>query len=218
MLLVLSILVLFDFQQIAIGQYNSIKNNIKPKHKVVALTFDDGPDPRFTPIILDILKQHHCKATFFMVGQNVFQHQDIVLKALVEGHEIENHTMTHPNLDKLPQNEVLWEINNCSKQIAKITGLEPIYFRPPIGQSNHTVHKAAIDLNLQEVRWTICIENRSAPTPELMAQRVLQRIKPGSIILLHDGRLDRTQTIKALPILLQGLKERGYQTVTLSQL
>ncbi|AEF93214.1 polysaccharide deacetylase [Desulfotomaculum nigrificans CO-1-SRB] len=210
-------LVLLDFRNIAMSNRN-ILYRVNTSQKIVALTFDDGPDPRFTPDILDILQQYHCKATFFVVGQNLELHQNLVKRALAEGHEVGNHTMSHTNLHAIPQQAVFAEINNCSQSIAALTGVAPKFFRPPVGITNPSIEKTASNLGMVEVHWTVAIENQSAPTPEAMARRVLERVRPGSIILLHDGRLDRSKTVQSLPLLLQGLDEKGYQAVTLTQL
>jgi len=203
--------------KVAIGKSKSIYR-IKTNKKVVALTFDDGPDPRFTLPILDTLKEYQTPATIFMVGNNVKTYPDIVKRVLQEGHEIRNHTMTHPELPDLTQEQANAEIESCSQVIAKTTGKQPIYFRPPKGLSNDYVGKDAASLGMRQIFWSVTIENSSAPTPQAMAERVLNKVEPGNIILLHDGRLDRTKTVKALPLLLKGLKERGYQVISLSEM
>jgi len=212
-------LLLFDVKNIGLANGHShAVYGIDTKQKVVALTFDDGPDPRFTPEVLDILKQYHSKVTFFVVGKNARSYPDLIRQINREGHEIGNHTMTHPEVDTLTQDEILAEIQDCSKIITGLTGRPPIYFRPPKGITNHFTEKDAANLDMRQILWSVCIENMSAPTPEAMASRVLKKVKPGSIILLHDGRLDRSKTVKALPLLLEGLKKQGYKVVTVNRL
>ncbi|GAB6158849.1 hypothetical protein JCM39194_20490 [Desulfotomaculum varum] len=186
--------------------------------KIVALTFDDGPDPRYTVPMLDTLKRYHTPATFFMVGNNVKAHPDIAKRIVAEGHEVGNHTMTHPNLTDLSPDEAYIELATAQQTIIGVTGIAPVFFRSPKGLTTGYVEQAAASLGMQEILWSVTIENRSATTPQEMAQRVLNKVKPGYIILLHDGRLDRSKTVEALPLLLKGLQEKGYRVVTLSQL
>jgi peptidoglycan/xylan/chitin deacetylase (PgdA/CDA1 family) len=188
------------------------------RQKVVALTFDDGPDPRFTPQVLRILKENKITATFFVIGEEAQLHPDLVKQEAAEGHEIENHTFTHPDLrqrtDLTTSEEILW----CQSTIADLTGRSPIYFRPPRKLYNDETIQMTELYGYRLVLWTVCMENRSAPTPQAMSSRVLRYCRPGSIILAHDGRLDRTPTVKALPLLIKELKKKGYRFVTLHEL
>lgn len=187
-------------------------------NKLVALTFDDGPEPRFTVPILDILKEYHAPATFFMVGNQVIKHPDIAKRIIQEGHEVGNHTMNHLVMTELVPNEVFAEIKNGKDAIKEVTNTVPHYYRSPKGLTNAYVEKAVSSLDMKEILWTVTIENHDAQTPEAMANRVLSKVQPGFIILLHDGRLDRTKTVKSLPLLLRGLQEKGYKVVSLSEL
>lgn len=186
--------------------------------KLIALTFDDGPDPRYTPDILDILKEYEIKATFFVVGESVLRYPDIVRRALWEGHEIENHTFTHPDLTRDNLVTIDEEMLKCEWAIEEVVGQRPQYFRPPRKLYNRQVLDAAQLNGYQIALWTIGLENRRAKTPAEAAWRVIRHARPGMIILAHDGRLDRSQTVKALPLLIQDLKDRGYQFVTLGEL
>ena len=186
--------------------------------KVVALTFDDGPDPRYTLPILDTLRQYQAPACFFVVGKNVEAHPEIAKRIILEGHEIANHTMTHPQMPDLSGRETDQEISGCQQVVEKTTGQLPVFYRSPKGLSTDYAKTSASSLGLQEVLWTLTIENRNAPTPEKMANRILEKVKPGYIILLHDGRLDRSKTVQALPLLLKGLQDRGFRVVSLSDL
>ncbi len=186
--------------------------------KIVALTFDDGPDPRYTVPILDTLKEFQAPATFFMVGNNVISYPEIAKRIVAEGHEVGDHTMTHPRLTDLTPEQAYVEIERGYQTIIDVTGTVPEYFRSPKGLSTGYVEEAVSSLGMKEILWTVTIENRAATTPEEMSNRVLNKIKPGYIILLHDGRLDRTKTVQALPLLLKGLREQGYKVVPLSEL
>ncbi|SHK23841.1 polysaccharide deacetylase family protein [Desulforamulus aeronauticus] len=186
--------------------------------KVVALTFDDGPDPRYTLPILDTLRQYHAHACFFVVGKNVEAYPNIAKKIISEGHEIGNHTMTHPQMPDLSARETHQEISGCQQIVEKTIGQLPMYYRSPKGLSTDYAKTSASTFGLQEILWTLTIENRNAPTPEKMANRVLEKVQPGYIILLHDGRLNRSKTVQALPLLLKGLQDRGFRVVSLSDL
>lgn len=186
--------------------------------KVAALTFDDGPDPRYTLEVLEILKKYQVTATFFVVGEDALLNPEIITAQFRAGHEVENHSFTHPDLmkntDLTTNEEILW----CQEVIAKLTDREPLYFRPPRGLYNRDIVKLAGVYGYRVVLWTVCLENRNAPTPEAMAQRVVKKCVPGSIILAHDGRTDRSKSVKALPILIESLQDKGYRLVTLHQL
>lgn len=186
--------------------------------KLVALTFDDGPDPRYTPQILKILDRYQVKATFFVVGENAKAYPDIVRKASLAGHEIDNHTYSHPELNRNTLSEVVAEIVGAQEVITGLTDQEPRYFRPPKKLYNHEVIKSAHANSLQVVLWSICVENKKCPTPEKMADRVLQLMRPGTIILAHDGRLPREKTVQALPKIIEGYQNQDYTFVTLSAL
>lgn len=178
--------------------------------KIVALTFDDGPDPRYTVPILDTLKEFQAPATFFMIGDNVIAHPEIAHRIIAKGHEVGGHTMTHPRLTDLTPDEAYIEIQRGYQTIIDVTGSTPKYFRSPKGLTTDYVVEAVSSLGMKEILWTVTIENRAAATPEEMSDRVLNKLKPGYIILLHDGRLDRSKTVQALPLLLRGLQEQGY--------
>lgn len=177
---------------------------------VVALTFDDGPDPRFTPAILDILRQEHVPATFFVVGRNALLYPDLVRQELADGHVVGNHTFDHLTLADAGPELIRSEIRMGQEAIQEAGGGTPTLFRPPDGLISAALPAVARELGYRVVLWSAAVENHTAPTPVLMVRRVLRLVRPGSIILLHDGRLDRTRTVEALPLLIEQLKARGY--------
>ena len=188
------------------------------KEKLVALTIDDGPDPRFTPQDLDILKRYHVPATFFVVGQSCEKYPDLIKRELAEGHEIENHTYTHPDLqnDNLLQTEE--EISKAQEVIERLTNKRPVYFRPPKRLfTNETVDIAEAN-GYQTILWSICVEHHACKTVDDMANRVIKAAKPGTIILTHDGRLDRSRSVEALPLIIEGYQKKGYRFVRLDEL
>lgn len=186
--------------------------------KAVALTFDDGPDPRFTPQVLEILTKYKVPATFFVVGAQVERYPDLVREQVALGHELANHTYSHPELTKVALPEVFAEIQKDQLTILRFTGTSPSFFRPPKKLYNQDIIKLAGNLGLPTVLWTVCIENHSVKTPEAMARRVIGQAKKGGIILGHDGRLDRQKTVDALPAIIEGYQKKGYRFVTLSEL
>lgn len=189
--------------------------------KMVTLTFDDGPDPRFTPKILQLLKQHHMTATFFVVGRNALQHPDLVHQIVQAGDVIANHTLTHPHLEQLSSSQVRAEIEGDDAALTSILGKEmpvPHYFRPPRGNVTPAITTQAAALHKELVLWNVTVEHQDATTPEKMAQRVRQllRDRDGGILLAHDGELDRSLTLQALPLILNDLDRDGYHVVPLA--
>jgi len=191
-----------------------------PLPKVVALTFDDGPHPVYTPKVLEILKRYGVKATFFLIGKQVERYPEIARQIVAEGHEVGNHTYSHPkNLPKENWDEVRQEIEKCSEAIEQATGVRPKFFRPPWGFLNYKVLTLAQLEGYTLVFWTVSADHKDAPTPQAMAKRVLKLVHPCAIILMHDGRIpSRWKDVKALPLIIEGLRKQGYKFVTLSEL
>lgn len=194
--------------------------SIPTQQKLVALTFDDGPDPRFTPQILDELEKKRVRATFFMVGQEMEKHPDIVKRAISQGNVIANHTYTHPHdIEADTRAQTIRELEKCEETIESFTGKRAHLFRPPRGLVDGSVFQIAEDEGYKTTLWTVCADHHDAPTPELMAKRVLDHIRPGAIILVHDGRLNsRWKDVKATPLIIDELTRRGYRFVTLPEL
>ncbi|MGQ9727613.1 MAG: polysaccharide deacetylase family protein, partial [Candidatus Fervidibacter sp.] len=192
----------------------------EPFQKLVALTFDDGPHPLFTPQVLDILKRYGIKATFFLIGKRVEKFPEIARRIVFEGHEVGNHTYSHPaNLPKENKEQVRQEIEKCTAVIEKVTGVRPKLFRPPRGFLNYKVLMLAQLEGYTPVFWTVSADHKEAKTPEAMAQRVLKLVQPCDVILMHDGRIpSRWKDVKALPLIVEGLQKRGYEFVTVSEL
>lgn len=188
------------------------------KEKLVALTIDDGPDPRFTPQVLAILKRYNIPATFFVVGQSCEKYPDIVRRELAEGNEIENHTYDHPDLRKSSTVKAEWEISKNESIIKGLTNRKPIYFRPPKGLSTNETIDIAEANGYQVVLWSVCVEHHKCKTVADMADRVIKAAKPGTIILTHDGRLDRSRSVEALPMIIAGYQQKGYRFVRLDEL
>ena len=191
----------------------------------VAITFDDGPDPQWTPKILDILKAAKVKAAFFLVGTNAEQYPKLVRRIVNEGHEIENHTYYHPNLALCGPEHIRLELNATQLLIETITGRSTTLFRPPYAAdtspsqlSELTPLQIAEDLNYMVVMESIDPQDWAKPGADTILQRVKQQRHDGSIILLHDAGGDRSQTVEALPRILDWLHVRGDTVVSLSTL
>jgi peptidoglycan/xylan/chitin deacetylase (PgdA/CDA1 family) len=194
--------------------YNKIfEGNIGRKQ--VALTFDDGPHPAFTPQILRILKQYHAKATFFVVGEQAERNPDLIRAEAAAGDSIGNHTYDHVSLVKIPDDYVGTEIKACGEVLKQILGRAPHLFRPPGGAYNPQVAQVADSLGYTMVLWTNDPGDYASPGEDVILQRTFSKINNGSIILLHDGI---QQTIDVLPTILQYLRDHGYQTVTVDEM
>jgi peptidoglycan/xylan/chitin deacetylase (PgdA/CDA1 family) len=167
----------------------------------VWLTFDDGPDPDDTPWILEQLRRRDLKAAFFLIGENALRHPDLVRAILADGHLLGNHTQTHPQFSfwRLMPRAVRREIADCSAALAKITGSAPALFRPPAGHKNLFVHPALEKLGLRLMGWTVRGFDGSRSDPQAVLRRLLSGITPGSVVLLHEGRIaaDGTRLIQS---------------------
>jgi cellulose synthase/poly-beta-1,6-N-acetylglucosamine synthase-like glycosyltransferase/peptidoglycan/xylan/chitin deacetylase (PgdA/CDA1 family)/spore germination protein YaaH len=191
----------------------------------VAITFDDGPDPEWTPQILDILKAANAKAAFFLVGVNAEHYPGLVRRIVNEGHEIGNHTYYHPNLALCWPEHIRLELNATQLLIETITGRATTLFRPPYAaDTSPSQLSELIPLQIaQDLSYLVVLENIdpqdwAKPGAEIILQRVKQQRRDGSIILLHDGGGNRSQTVEALPRILDWLHTRGDTVVPLSTL
>ena len=191
----------------------------------VAISFDDGPDPRWTPKILDILKGANVKAAFFLVGANAERYPKLVRRIVDDGHEIGNHTYYHPNLALCWPEHIRLELNATQLLLETITGRATTLFRPPYAAdtspaqlSELTPLQIAEDLNYLVVLESIDPQDWAKPGADIILRRVKQQRRDGSIILLHDAGGDRSQTVEALPRILEWLHIRGDTVVPLSTL
>lgn len=187
--------------------------------KVVALTFDDGPWPGSTKAIVAILQKNGVKATFFEIGRQVRQMPDISRYVANAGMEMANHSDTHPlNLGKLSASGVSKQITQAQNEIAKASGKRPKFFRPPGGNTTSAMYPVLSKLHLGWVQWDVDTDDWRRPSAEKIVSRVVKNVRPGSVVLMHDGGGDRSSTIKALPTIIQRLKAMGYTFVTVDQL
>ncbi len=187
----------------------------KTNDKVIAITFDDGPT-QYTDQVLEILEKNHAKASFFLIGQNAEKNPEKVKKIIEKGHIIGNHTQTHSNqIGFFNSKKILHEIEACNKVIFKICEKKLNLFRPPFGVTNPNIAKGIKNTDMQTIGWNIRSLDTKIKDEEELYQRINKRIKPGSIILLHDTS---QHTINVLERLLRRLHELNYITVTLEEL
>jgi peptidoglycan-N-acetylglucosamine deacetylase len=194
-------------------------NEIHTSQRVVAITFDDGPNPVYTPQILEIFSEARGKATFFMIGEQMKNHPEVVRQVAELGHEIGNHTFTHPKLSQLSLEDCIEEIDQTEKLIEEMTGRKPVIFRPPYldyNQDNVTMlqqkgYSMIGALNLEAHDW-------EQPGVEHILDKSRDVVKNGGILIFHDGFGDRSQTIEAVRMLVSELTSQDYHLVTVSEL
>ncbi|TWD75006.1 peptidoglycan/xylan/chitin deacetylase (PgdA/CDA1 family) [Kribbella amoyensis] len=184
-----------------------------PPAKPVYLTFDDGPEPKYTPQILAILRTFEAKATFFEVGRNVEKHPDLTKRIHADGHSVQNHTWTHADLRLLSWPKFEEQVSDTDRAIQAQTAVTPRCVRPPYGAVNKLVQTRATGLGKKLTLWDVDSRDWTRPGAAAITKRVLAGVKPGTVILFHDGGGDRTQTIAALPTILKTLRARGYSFV-----
>ncbi len=180
----------------------------------IALTVDDGPHPRWTPALLDLLHRHQVRATFFLIGDQVRKRPDLARQVQAAGHLIGNHSMSHPQpFAALSRQEVRAEIAHTQQEIEDAIGVTPRLFRAPGGNWSPAVLRSTAALGLTPVDWTVNPSDwRSPGVPRIV--RTLSRTRPGQIMLCHDGGGDRSQTLAALAEVLPRLTDRGLRFVT----
>jgi polysaccharide deacetylase family sporulation protein PdaB len=188
--------------------------------KVIALTFDDGPNPVYTPQILSLLKEYHAKATFFVVGAYVQKYPEIAQQVVRMGHEIANHTYSHPNMRKLSSEKIKAEIEQTKNAVFLTTGALPRLFRPPGGYYGEKVVRAAREGGNLVVMWSWHQDTRDWRNPGVrkIVEMVLANARNGDIVLFHDNGGNRSQTVMALKEILPELERRGYRLITVTEL
>lgn len=182
----------------------------------IAMTFDDGPSPLTTPKLLDILKARGIKATFFLIGQNAAAHPDIVRRIYAEGHEVANHSWSHPALSKCSSAKFQHELNATNEAIQDATGFRPTLIRPPYGATNANLDRIINDkYGMKVILWSVDPLDWKYRNSERVAHYILTHAKAGDIILSHDIH---ATTVNAMPTVLDGLLAKGFKFVTVSEL
>ncbi len=185
-------------------------------HKVVALTVDDGPHDKTTPQMLAVLREKKVRLTLFVLGSNVEKHPEILAQAVADGHEIASHGYSHRLLTKLSRAECEAEMDKAEKLITAAAP-KPVLFRPPGGSYNDLVLKVARNHGYTPIIWSIDPKDWQRPSVDKVVNNVLTNVKPGSIVLLHDGQYP-LPTPEAIGIIIDRLREAGYSIVTVSEL
>jgi peptidoglycan-N-acetylglucosamine deacetylase len=182
----------------------------------IAMTFDDGPSATLTPKLLDLLAARNIKATFFVIGENVAEHPEIVAREAREGHEIGNHSWSHPNFAKMPEERVRQQLWRTDTAIQNATGTRPTLMRPPYGsitaREKRWIHD---ELGYDIILWDVDPYDWKRPGPAVVRNRILKETQPGSIVLSHDIH---PGTIEAMPSTLDALAAKGFKFVTVSEL
>jgi peptidoglycan/xylan/chitin deacetylase (PgdA/CDA1 family) len=196
--------------------------SVPMEERCVAFTFDDGPNPAATPRLLQLLEDHGARATFFLLGRNVERFPDLAAEIAARGHEIGNHTHTHATLPLLPRRMMLGEMERATRAIERATGHRPSLFRPPLGWFNRSMLQALAAHGYRGVLGDVYPQDAHGPASDVIVERVLHRIRPGSIVILHDGivfrRTSREPSLNAVETLLGMLRARDYVLCTVSEL
>jgi peptidoglycan-N-acetylglucosamine deacetylase len=202
--------------------FGSVLSHLPRNGRNVALTFDDGPNPDATPLVLDALLEHDVKATFFILGAHAERWPDLVHRIVSEGHQIGNHGYFHNKLHFKRPSYVRRDISLGKDWIERAGGSTPRFFRAPHGFRSPWVTPIAGSLGERTVGWSLGVWDSDRPGVDAIVERTVRGTKPGSIILLHDGDGydmlgDRTQTAAAVPRIITGLRARGYTFTTLPE-
>jgi chitin deacetylase len=187
---------------------------LKPGVKAVALTFDDGPWPKYSREIIQVLQKYNAKATFFEVGKELSRRPDVARDIVTAGNVIGNHSWDHPDKPKDPAAQVTRTDNEIAKDLKVTTHL----FRPPYGILTNGMAAQAKKEKHAVILWSTSGVDWQKPSPIRIADDVLENVHPGGIILLHDGGGNRNRTVQALPLIIPRLQQKGYKFVTVPQL
>ncbi len=207
--------VVFRVSSLRVQTFGPTITHVDTERSEVALTFDDGPSRSFTPRVLRTLAFHDVEATFFMLGERVEKMPDIAQAVVLAGHEIGNHTWSHPSMPSLWKSQIRDEVCQTNEVIQSATGLRPTLFRPPFGRFAPSAVPLLGALGFDFILWSADGGDWDVDDPQLIADRIVRDAKPGSIILLHDSK---ALTVEALPLVIAGLRGRGFSIVPASEL
>lgn len=198
--------------------FGELVNHVDTKEKVVALTYDDGPNPPYTNQLIGILERNQIKATFFVVGNIIEKHPATVRLVLSKGHELGNHSYSHQKMTSENPSFIRSEIEKTDQLLRQLGVKEEIHFRAPYGRKFLVLPYLLAKMNKKNILWNVNPNDYKAPNSEVIENYVLEHVSPGSIILLHDGGGDRSHTVTATESLIKKLGERGYTFKTVSEL
>ncbi len=190
-------------------------NGMPTREKVVAFTFDDGPHPITTALLLDILKRDQAKATFFVVGEKAEEYPELVRRIAAAGHQVGCHTYSHLNLTELTPGQVEKELTFWERDVDRIIGPGPRFLRPPGGDYDRETLSILRRRGYVLALWSVNPGDWRSPPPKKIEHYVLGHIHPGAVVLMHDDGLN---TVKALPTILRELKRQGYRFVTMQEM
>lgn len=209
---------LCSFAVFRVSALDDVYRCVLTEDKKIALTFDDGPHYKYTDRILDILESYGVKATFFVIGANAERYPEKVKRIVSDGHEIGNHTYSHPHLKSISDEELQAEIKKASDVIGKITDKTPILFRPPEGFCGKNIANVAKKCGCSVILWSHDTRDWAHTPSGEISKKILDGVKGGDIILFHDFITPDTPTPDALQTVIPVLKERGYEFLTVSEL
>ena len=189
-----------------------------PDSMKIALTFDDGPHPYKTDVILDLLEKYGIRATFFVVGENVSYYPEPLKRAVSLGHEIGNHTYHHTPLSNACEKSTSEEIEKTEELVLRTAGYRTTLFRPPEGAYNECALAVAQNKNYRVILWTVDTRDWELPATDTIVANVTANVRGGSILLFHDYMSKKSHAIEALEILIPNLLAKGYEFVTVSEL
>lgn len=207
-----------EFEKLKKIERRHIVFNGPKQKKRVALTFDDGPDPRFTTQILNILRENNIKATFFLIGKNVQRFPHLVKQEVDEGHAIGSHSWEHKELPKLTPQQLHEDLKKTKEEIKKASGKDILFLRPPYGATKGIEEKLKKE-GYVIINWDVdTVDWKPGRTPQQIVDVIQKETQPGSIILFHDAGGNRSATVSVLPQVIQQLKSKGFEFVTVDQL
>ncbi len=195
------------------GCFAPVVRRFTTRHNEVWITLDDGPDPQLTPRTLEVLERHNARATFFVIGREALRHPGLLRQIADAGHAVANHTYSHPSRSFWcrPSWWIARDVDRCTRAIETELHEHATLFRPPVGMTSPAVEPVMGKRGLRIVGWSVRGVDAKSGTPQEIAQRVLRKVRPGAIILLHPER--RSESVEALELILAGLQERGYHCV-----
>lgn len=214
------LIIIFSSEEISSLVHNKdifFKNGSR-NEKMIALTFDDGPHPKETHEVLDVLDKYNVKGTFFVVGKHANWYSEPLKRAAKEGHEIGNHTFSHPDISCLSSDDIKREIKECEDTLIRLTGKKPTLFRPPYGSySKDKLAEIAKESGYKIILWTtIDAKDWKNPPSSQISDTIINKAQNGDIILLHDYGTENT--VKALDTIISEMIKKGYKFVTVSEL
>ena len=216
--IVLSLLFLLRLLMLSSVAEVKVYRSVETEKKQIAITFDDGPHPVLTPRILEILAKYNIPATFFMVGQNVLNYPDAARAVIEAGHEVGNHTFTHPHLAGLNEHAIMDEIGKCEDALEELCEYRPHLLRTPQGALTPSLERCLLDDDYILVLWSLDTRDWENKSTAHVVRTVLEKVQAGDIILMHDFIGHNSKTPEALEKIIPVLLSQGYEFVSVSEL